>query len=53
MSEKVKKATFQEAIRFMLPVFRELNRVAIPHEVNEKTGELTVKIPKFIPIRKV
>jgi hypothetical protein len=50
MITAVRKVTREEAVKYLIPALRELNKLAVPYEVGEE--EIVIKIPKFLPIEK-
>lgn len=51
MITQVTKASHAEAMKFMIPVLRELDRLAIDYRVNEQKKRIIINIPRFIPAK--
>lgn len=46
----VQKATFQEAMKFLIPALWELSKLGVPYDVNEAKRKIIIKVPRFIPM---
>lgn len=45
----VRKASHMEAMIFLKPALRELDRLSVEYRVNEQKKRIIINIPRFVP----